>query len=111
MHVFPNSYGDMPEFTQKYLDSILPFFTCTLFVRDVNWVICWFSISGDHLLLLFWTPLTVNFLIFNITNLIVNIQYESFIANFGKLWPASLVAILNILLIIQYKEKYKPLFN
>ena len=99
IHIVPTSYDKMPEITRDFIDSIavyLPY----LYIFEI--------LVGFFLILnrwtAFWTivlfPLTIAFLIFNITNNDIN-----------TFWPAAFVAILNIFLLIKNKEIYIPLFD
>lgn len=45
-------------------------------------------------------PLSISFLIFNLTN-----------NDISKFWPAIVVALLNVLLLLGNSKKYKPLFS
>ncbi|HYW96972.1 MAG TPA: hypothetical protein VE870_15355 [Bacteroidales bacterium] len=98
IHFFPTSYGQMPEFAQQYLDAVAPFLPA-LYIFEI--------IVGIFLVLNIWVPffavvlapLSVSFLIFNFTNGDWNILTAAF------------VAVLNLILIYQYWDKYKPLFK
>lgn len=98
-HFIPASYGQMNESARDFLDStviLLPY----LYIFEI--------LLGIMLLLNKWTafiyivlfPLTISFLIFNIFN-----------QDIGDMWPALFVAVLNIILLVSAKEKYKPLFS
>ena len=111
IHVFPTSYGNMPEFTESYLDGIAPFLPALYIFEIIMGLLLVFNI-WNPLLLIILAPLTINFLIFNVTNLIVDIADSSSASTkIGTVWPAALVAILNIILIIQYRNKYRPLLH
>jgi len=99
LHFFPTSYGQMPENSRFFIDAIamyLPY----LYIFEI--------IIGLLLVMDKWTPfivivlfpLTISFLIFNITN-----------NDVSKFWPAIVVAFLNILLIMNNKKKYETLFS
>lgn len=98
-HFLPTSYGQMPEESRYFIDAVaiyLPY----LYIFEI--------IIGLLLVMNKWTPfivivlfpLTVAFLIFNMTNNDIN-----------KFWPSIVVAILNIILLISNSKKYKPLFS
>ena len=110
LHIFPTSYGNMPEFTQRYLDATAPYLPALYFFEIVIGLFLILNKWRPFIIIVI-APLSVNFLIFNISNLILNISNDSLASNMGKIWPAIIVAILNILLLIQYKEKYQPLFK
>ena len=99
IHFIPFTYGEMPENTRDFIDAVvgyLPF----LYIFEI--------LIGFLLVINKWTPfilivlfpLTISFLIFNISN-----------NDLIKIWPALIVAILNVLLILNFKKKYQPLFN
>jgi len=99
LHFLPTSYGQMPENSRFFIDAIamyLPY----LYIFEI--------IIGLLLVMDKWTPfivivlfpLTISFLIFNITN-----------NDVSKFWPAIVVAFLNILLIMNNKKKYETLFS
>ena len=99
LHFLPTSYGQMPEDSRYFIDAIamyLPY----LYIFEI--------IIGLLLVINKWTPfiaivlfpLTVSFLIFNMTN-----------NDISKFWPAVVVAFLNIILLINNSKKYKPLFS
>ena len=110
LHILPTSYGDMPEFTQSYLDATAPFLPA-LYVFEIIIGLMLVINRWRPFILLVLAPLTINFLIFNITNLILDYSTNALTENLGRIWPAALVAILNIILIFHYQDRYKPLFK
>ncbi|WP_100614333.1 hypothetical protein [Confluentibacter citreus] len=99
LHFLPTSYGQMPEDSMYFIDAVaiyLPY----LYIFEI--------IIGLLLVINKWTPfivivlfpLSVSFLIFNMTN-----------NDISKFWPAIVVAFLNIFLLINNSKKYKPLFS
>ncbi len=110
LHVLPTSYGNMPEFTQSYLDAVASFLPA-LYIFEIIIGLLLVLNKWRPLILIILAPLTINFLIFNFTNLILDFPNDSLAANLGKIWPAALVAILNVILLYQYQDKYKPLFT
>jgi len=98
LHFFPTSYGEMPEDARNFIDGVvvyLPF----LYMFEI--------IIGMFLILNKWAafiqivlfPLSVSFLIFTFAN-----------QDIRETWPALIVAAINILLILNDREKYKSLF-
>lgn len=98
-HFLPTGYGQMPEEARYFIDAVymyLPF----LYVFEI--------IIGLFLVLNKWTafilivlfPLSVSFLIFTYAN-----------QDLSETWPALIVALLNVILLINDREKYKPLFD
>ncbi|GAA3562538.1 DoxX protein [Snuella lapsa] len=99
LHFLPTSYGTMPENTRDFIDAVavyLPY----LYMFEI--------LIGVLLLINKWTPfiiivlfpLTIAFLIFNLSN-----------NDISKIWPALIVAFLNITLVLSNKKKYIPLFE
>lgn len=99
LHFLPTSYGQMPEDSKYFIDAsamYLPY----LYIFEI--------LIGLLLVVNKWTPfivivlfpLSVSFLIFNMTN-----------NDISKFWPAIVVAFLNIMLLIDNSKKYKPLFS
>ena len=97
-HFIPSSYGDMPETAQDFLDStavLLPYLYFFEIIIGFLLVINKWS-PAIYIIL---APLTIAFLIFSFSN-----------KDFNEMWPALFVAILNFLLLLSEKGKYKPLF-
>ncbi|WP_242134521.1 DoxX protein [Aestuariivivens marinum] len=98
-HFIPFTYGEMPENTRDFIDAVaiyLPY----LYIFEI--IIGLFLIFNKWVpfILIVLFPLSVSFLIFNLSD-----------NDFSKIWTALIVAFLNIMLLLGYKEKYKPLFK
>ncbi len=98
-HFVPSDYGAMNEDAQDFIDAVagyLPF----LYIFEI--------IVGLFLVLNKWktviylvlAPLSIAFLMFSIIN-----------GDLNELWPALLVAMINMALILSRKEKYSELFD
>ena len=95
----PNSYGSMPQTAQDFLDAVVMYLPI-LYIFEI--------VLGLFLVLNKWKtfiyivlfPLSIAFLMFSIIN-----------GDMVELWPALLVAVINIILILSRKEKYKVLFD
>ncbi len=98
LHIVPTGYGDMEDFTREFLDSVLPFLPF-LYIFEILLGIVLIWGKWVPFLMILLAPLSVNFLMFNFLNGGWNII------------PAIIVAMLNLVLLYQYKEKYKPLFH
>jgi len=98
LHIVPTGYGEMQDFTREFLDAVLPFLPA-LYIFEILLGIILIWNKWVPFIILLLAPLSVNFLIFNFVN------------GGWNLIPALFVAILNIVLLYQYKDKYKPLFN
>ncbi len=97
-HFMPTSYGQMPKFTQDYLDAILPFLPA-LYIFEILVGIVLIMHKWVPFIALVLAPLSINFLIFNFANGGWNIISAAF------------VALMNLVMIYQYRDSYKPLFR
>lgn len=88
----------MPDFTREYLDSILPFLPA-LYIFEIILGIVLIMHRWIPFIMILLAPLSVNFLIFNISNGGWNIVSAAFVAAF------------NLIIIILHRESYKPLFR
>lgn len=98
LHFLPSGYGKMPEFTREYLDAVLPFLPA-LYIFEIILGIAFITNKWVPFLVIILAPLSVNFLIFNFANGGWNILTAAF------------VAVMNLALIYQYRDRYKPLFK
>jgi hypothetical protein len=98
LHFLPTSYGQMPEDARNFLDAVVMYLPI-LYIFEI--------IIGLFLILNRWTafilivlfPLSVSFLIFMFAN-----------GELAITWPALVVATLNVILIVNNRERYKTLF-
>ncbi|XOV94928.1 MAG: hypothetical protein ACFHWX_09500 [Bacteroidota bacterium] len=99
VHLVPTSYGAMPEVTENFIDSIIMYLPYMYFFEILVGLLLIFNkYTGFLLIMLF--PLSFSFMMFNIIN-----------GNIVMLWPAILVAALNIILLAIHKDRYQPLFE
>ncbi|WP_111308177.1 hypothetical protein [Confluentibacter sediminis] len=99
LHFLPTSYGQMPEDSRYFIDAIamyLPY----LYIFEMVIGLLLVTNKWTPFIVIVLFPLTVSFLIFNMTN-----------NDISKFWPAVVVAFLNIILLINNSKKYKPLFS
>ncbi|WP_258103577.1 hypothetical protein [Marinoscillum sp. MHG1-6] len=99
LHVVPTSYGAMPTITRDFIDSIvmyLPF----LYVFEMLIGVLLLMNRWTGLILIVLFPLSFSFMMFNMIN-----------GDLAMLWPAVLVATLNIVLLLINRERYTPLFE
>lgn len=97
-HFLPWSYGAMPEITKDFLDAVAVYLPA-LYIFEI--------VIGLFLILNKWTPfilivlfpLSIAFLIFSISN-----------GEFTKAWPAIVVGVINIVLIVRSRATYRYLF-
>lgn len=98
-HFLPTSYGDMPEDAKDFIDATVIYLPI-LYVFEIILGLLLIFNKWTAFVLLVLFPLSVTFLIFNISN-----------QDLSDAWPALIVAILNFTLLLFEKEKYKPLFS
>ena len=99
IHFLPTSYGQMPENSRAFIDAVaiyLPY----LYMFEILIGLFLIMNKWSSFILIVLFPLTVSFLIFNLTN-----------NDFSKIWAALVVALLNIYLIFTHRNVYKPLFD
>lgn len=97
-HFFPMSYGKMPEFTRAFLDSTLTFLPA-LYIFEILLGLMLIMNKWVPFIAIVLAPLSISFMIFNISNGGWNIISAAF------------VAVLNLYLLYAYREKYLPLFK
>ena len=98
-HFLPTSYGKMPEDAMNFLDSVIMYLPMLyVFEIIVGLFLIFNKWSAFILIVLF--PLSVSFMIFSMVN-----------GEMAEMWPAIVVAVLNVFLIVNMKEKYLPLFE
>lgn len=98
-HFLPTGYGAMPELAQRFIDSVvlyLPF----LYAFEILIGIFLIFNKWSAFLLIVLFPLTIAFLFFTYVN-----------GDITEMWSALVVAILNIVLVYFYRERYLPLFD
>lgn len=95
----PTSYGKMPEDAMDFIYAVVEYLPFLYFFEIILGLFLVFNKWTPFLLLVLF-PLSVAFLIFSIAN-----------RDFLDALPALVVALLNFILILFEKEKYKPLFS
>ncbi len=98
-HFLPTGYGEMPEHAKDFIDSTVIYLPILYAFEIILGLLLIFNKWTPFLLLVLF-PLSVAFLIFSISN-----------QDLADAWPALFVAILNFILLLFEKEKYKPLFR
>jgi|SRR5690554_4001311 len=98
-HFLPTSYGKMPENAMEFLDAVLVYLPMLYIFEIILGLFLIFNKWTPFLLIVLF-PLSVAFLIFSISN-----------QDFLDALPALVVALLNFILLLFEKEKYKPLFT
>ena len=99
LHFFPTSYGAMPENTRAFIDAIAAYLPYLYFFEILIGLLLIINKWTPFIIIVLF-PLSVSFLIFNLSD-----------NDFSKIWTSLIVAFLNIALLYHYKEKYKPLFS
>jgi hypothetical protein len=97
-HFFPMSYGNMPDFTREFLDATLAFLPALYVFEIILGLVLVFN-KWVPFIAIVLAPLSISFMIFNFFNGGWNIL------------PAIFVAILNLLLLVEHRKKYYPLFQ
>lgn len=97
-HFLPSSYGAMPEITKEFLDAVAAYLPALYIFEIIIGLFLVFNKWTPFILIVLF-PLSIAFLIFSISN-----------GEFSKAWPAFIVAVINVILILKRKEKYKELF-
>lgn len=98
-HFFPVGYGQMPESARDFIDSVVTYLPLLYFFEIIVGLLLIFNKWTAFILIVLF-PLSVAFMIFNFAN-----------QDLAEMWPAIIVAVLNVLLMIDSKEKYIPLFS
>jgi len=98
-HFFPVGYGQMPESARDFIDSVVTNLPLLYFFEIIVGLLLIFNKWTAFILIVLF-PLSVAFMIFNFAN-----------QDLAEMWPAIIVAVLNVLLMIDSKEKYIPLFS
>ena len=99
LHFLPSSYGTMPENTRSFIDAVAVYLPYLYFFEIVIGLLLIINKWTPFMIIVLF-PLTIAFLIFNLSD-----------SDYINIWPSIIVAFLNILLIFNYKDKYKPLFS
>lgn len=99
MHFLPSSYGTMPENTRTFIDAVAPYLPYLYFFEILIGLLLIINKWTPFMIIVLF-PLTIAFLIFNLSD-----------NNYINIWPSIIVAFLNIVLMFNYKDKYKPLFS
>lgn len=95
----PTSYGAMPAHTQDFLDAVATYLPALYIFEIIIGLFLVFN-KWTPMILIVLFPLSITFLIFSFSN-----------GSLVKAWPALVVALLNVALIINRSEQYKPLFK
>lgn len=98
-HFLPSSYGAMPEVTMNFLDAVAAYLPALYIFEIIIGLFLIFN-KWTPFILIVLAPLSVAFLIFSISN-----------GEFSKAWPAFVVGIVNVVLLLRRREAYKPLFK
>lgn len=99
LHFIPTGYTEMPEEARYFLDAVVIYLPLLYFFEIITGLFLIFNKWTSFILIVLF-PLSVSFLIFTFAN-----------QDLSETWPALFVAALNIFLLFQSREKYKPLFD
>lgn len=99
LHFFPSGYGKMPEDAMRFIDAIVMYLPMLyIFEFVIGLLLILNKWTGLILIVLF--PLSVSFMIFMFAN-----------QDWSETWSAVVVALLNITLLINERERYTPLLS
>ncbi|MEQ8424572.1 MAG: hypothetical protein RIA63_07665 [Cyclobacteriaceae bacterium] len=98
-HFLPAGYGQMPEQARNFIDAVVMYLPL-LYAFEILIGLFLIFDRWTALILIVLFPLSVSFLIFMFAN-----------KDISETWMALVVALLNIALLFNYREKYKPLFS
>jgi len=99
LHIVPNSYGAMPAVAQDFLDSVAMYLPILYIFEILIGLFLVFNKWKTFIYIVLF-PLSIAFLMFGIIN-----------QNVVQLLPALFVAVVNGILILSRKEKYRVLFD
>ncbi|MAO07148.1 MAG: hypothetical protein CL596_00380 [Alteromonas sp.] len=99
LHIIPNSYGQMPEAAESFLDAVVSYLPL-LYIFEILIGIFLLANKWKSFIYILLFPLSLAFLMFSIIN-----------KDFTEMWPALLVVLLNVILLFSRKETYKILFD
>lgn len=97
-HFLPTGYGEMPDITRDFLDAVVAYLPA-LYIFEILLGLLLIANKWTPAILLVLFPLSVAFMIFSISN-----------GDLAKALPAIIVTLLNIVLMLSMKDKYKHLF-
>jgi len=98
-HFLPTSYGQMPDSARDFIDAVVVYLPFLYVFEVIIGVLILFD-KWSALIYLVLFPLSVSFLIFVFAN-----------QDVSEMWPALVVSILNIVLVIHKKDRYLPLLD
>lgn len=99
LHIVPSSYGTMQPIAQDFLDSVAIYLPVLYIFEIIIGLFLIFNKWKTFIYIVLF-PLSVAFLMFSFIN-----------NDLSEMWPALLVAAINIILLFSRKEKYKVLFD
>lgn len=99
LHFLPSGYTEMPEEARDFLDAVVMYLPLLYMLEIITGLFLIFDKWSAFILVVLF-PLSVSFLIFTFAN-----------QDLSETWPALIVGALNIALLIDSREKYKPLFQ
>jgi hypothetical protein len=99
LHFLPTGYSEMPENARNFLDAVVMYLPLLYAFEIVTGLFLIFNKWAAFILIVLF-PLSVSFLIFSFAN-----------QDLSETWPALIVAALNVVLLIDSRQKYMPLFE
>lgn len=99
LHFLPSGYGDMPVNARDFLDGVAIYLPYLYMFEIIIGLFLIFNKWTSFILIVLF-PLSLAFLMFVFSN-----------GDMSKIWTALVVGVLNIILLLNRSEIYKPLFK
>lgn len=99
LHFLPTGYTEMPEDARNFLDAVVMYLPLLYVFEIITGLFLIFNKWSAFILIVIF-PLSVSFLFFMFAN-----------QDLSETWPALIVATVNIILLFNERETYKPLFK
>lgn len=98
-HFLPTGYGKMPEDARNFIDAVVMYLPL-LYAFEMLIGLLLILNKWTALILIALFPLSISFLIFMFAN-----------NDVSETWSGLVVALLNVILLYYYKDKYKTLLE
>lgn len=98
-HFLPTGYGKMPEDARNFIDAVVMYLPLLYAFEMVIGLLLILN-KWTALILIALFPLSLSFLIFMFAN-----------KDVSETWSGLVVALLNVILLYYYKDKYKTLLE
>lgn len=99
LHFLPTSYGMISEHARDFIDAVVYYLPFLYLFEMLIGVLLIINIWSAFIYIVLF-PLSLGFLLFTLTS-----------NDASQMWPALLVAVLNIILLVVRRDKYLPLLK